>query len=58
MKTGTAIWLIGWLFVFGAIEHDGIKNNPNHKLNLSKLVITAIIWPVCLGYEYQERICR
>jgi len=54
MKTGTAIWLIGWMFVLGMVFHDEVKKNPKYRLSWKEAVCTLIAWPVVIGYEYKE----
>lgn len=52
MRLGTAIWLIGWLFVLGAIGETELKKNPDYKMKWTVPCQLLVFWPLVIGVEY------
>lgn len=49
--TGYIIWFIGWLFTYGFTA----KSKPTLKEQLNHTCATALIWPLLLGFELNNR---
>lgn len=50
MKLGTAIWLIGWLFVVGLVGGQELDKNPDYKMGFKMQVKLIVMWPAVIGY--------
>ena len=56
MKTGTAIWFIGWMFTLGFVNWN--PKTDDIDIGTGEVFSTLIVWPVVIGGCVSEIIAR